>query len=262
MIAWIGVGFALISSILFSCAAICLRREREKEEAVNMQYLMPGTYRILISGNFFFVLYGRVLANLCKSRILLSSLKIEQAIVRRSCHDQAAHPVAFVLPCLFYFFTRRCRLLVILWRFSWEGRGGWSGRDDPSNDTKARCHCLWSLIKKLRTEEAADGRELVGLLSILSSAVVFALFFFGGCASRVHWGVPNWSRDFLNGMLMFCVLWFLSAVYPQKQQYAYGYAYPGPYAYGSQYGPYNYWAQHDWSLLFDLLDGLFTNSFF
>lgn len=41
MIAWIGVGFALISSILFSCAAICLRREREKEEAVNMQYLMP-----------------------------------------------------------------------------------------------------------------------------------------------------------------------------------------------------------------------------
>ena len=53
MIAWIGVGFALISSILFSCAAICLRREREKEEAVNMQYLMPGTYRILISGNFF-----------------------------------------------------------------------------------------------------------------------------------------------------------------------------------------------------------------
>jgi len=42
MIAWIGVGFALISSILFSCAAICLRREREKEEAVNMQYLMPG----------------------------------------------------------------------------------------------------------------------------------------------------------------------------------------------------------------------------
>ena len=44
MIAWIGVGFALISSILFSCAAICLRREREKEEAVNMQYLMPGKF--------------------------------------------------------------------------------------------------------------------------------------------------------------------------------------------------------------------------
>ena len=44
MIAWIGVGFALISSILFSCAAICLRRVREKEEAVNMQYLMPGKF--------------------------------------------------------------------------------------------------------------------------------------------------------------------------------------------------------------------------
>lgn len=36
---------------------------------------------------------------------------------------------------------------------------------------------------------------------------------------------------------------FLSAatVYPQKQQYpSYGYGYPGPYHYGSQYGPYNY----------------------
>lgn len=49
MIAWIGVGFALISSILFSCAAICLRREREKEEAVNMQYLMPGMYSARVS---------------------------------------------------------------------------------------------------------------------------------------------------------------------------------------------------------------------
>ncbi|KAK3872274.1 hypothetical protein Pcinc_022645 [Petrolisthes cinctipes] len=30
-------------------------------------------------------------------------------------------------------------------------------------------------------------------------------------------------------------------VYPQKQQYpSYGYGYPGPYHYGSQYGPYNY----------------------
>ena len=48
MIAWIGVGFALISSILFSCAAICLRREREKEEAVNMQYLMPGQFNLPI----------------------------------------------------------------------------------------------------------------------------------------------------------------------------------------------------------------------
>lgn len=41
MICWIGVGFALMASILFSCAAVSLSREREKEEAVNMQYLMP-----------------------------------------------------------------------------------------------------------------------------------------------------------------------------------------------------------------------------
>ncbi|KAL0278574.1 UNVERIFIED_CONTAM: hypothetical protein PYX00_000358 [Menopon gallinae] len=40
-VAWVGVGFSLISAILFSGAAICLRSEREKEEAVNMQYLMP-----------------------------------------------------------------------------------------------------------------------------------------------------------------------------------------------------------------------------
>ena len=42
IVAWIGVGWALVSAILFSAAAICLRGEREKEEAMNMQYLMPG----------------------------------------------------------------------------------------------------------------------------------------------------------------------------------------------------------------------------
>lgn len=40
-VAWVGVGFSLVSAILFSGAAICLRGEREKEEAMNMQYLMP-----------------------------------------------------------------------------------------------------------------------------------------------------------------------------------------------------------------------------
>lgn len=40
--AWAGVGFSLVSAILFSGAAICLRGEREREEALNMQYLMPG----------------------------------------------------------------------------------------------------------------------------------------------------------------------------------------------------------------------------
>lgn len=42
MVAWCGVGLSLLSAILFSSAAICLRGEREREEALNMQYLMPG----------------------------------------------------------------------------------------------------------------------------------------------------------------------------------------------------------------------------
>lgn len=41
MVAWCGVGLSLLSAILFSSAAICLRGEREREEALNMQYLMP-----------------------------------------------------------------------------------------------------------------------------------------------------------------------------------------------------------------------------
>ena len=45
ILAWIGVGWALVSAVLFSSAAICLRGEREREEAVNMQYLMPGNPR-------------------------------------------------------------------------------------------------------------------------------------------------------------------------------------------------------------------------
>ncbi|RZF46776.1 uncharacterized protein LOC111044820 isoform X1 [Nilaparvata lugens] len=40
-LAWTGVGVSLVSAILFSGAAICLRGEREREEAINMQYLMP-----------------------------------------------------------------------------------------------------------------------------------------------------------------------------------------------------------------------------
>lgn len=46
--AWTGVGFSLVSAILFSGAAICLRGEREREEALNMQYLMPGQYIYII----------------------------------------------------------------------------------------------------------------------------------------------------------------------------------------------------------------------
>ncbi|XP_050484928.1 uncharacterized protein LOC126870680 isoform X4 [Bombus huntii] len=41
VVAWVGVGWSLVSAILFSAAAICLRGERMREEAMNMQYLMP-----------------------------------------------------------------------------------------------------------------------------------------------------------------------------------------------------------------------------
>lgn len=44
MLAWVGVGWSLVAAILFSGAAICLRGEREREEAINMQYLMPGNW--------------------------------------------------------------------------------------------------------------------------------------------------------------------------------------------------------------------------
>jgi len=41
IVAWIGVGLALIASILFSLAAVCIRTDKEREDAMNMQYLMP-----------------------------------------------------------------------------------------------------------------------------------------------------------------------------------------------------------------------------
>lgn len=41
VVACVGVGWSLVSAILFSAAAICLRGERMREEAMNMQYLMP-----------------------------------------------------------------------------------------------------------------------------------------------------------------------------------------------------------------------------
>lgn len=42
--AWAGVAASLISAILLSGAAVCLRSEREKEEQLNLQYLMPGNF--------------------------------------------------------------------------------------------------------------------------------------------------------------------------------------------------------------------------
>merc|ERR1712165_223609 len=41
IVAWIGVGLALIASILFSLAAVCIRTDKERDDAMNMQYLMP-----------------------------------------------------------------------------------------------------------------------------------------------------------------------------------------------------------------------------
>jgi len=41
IVSWVGVGMALCSSILFSLAAVCIKNDREREEAMNMQYLMP-----------------------------------------------------------------------------------------------------------------------------------------------------------------------------------------------------------------------------
>lgn len=41
IVSWVGVGMALCSSILFSLAAVCIRNDKEREEAMNMQYLMP-----------------------------------------------------------------------------------------------------------------------------------------------------------------------------------------------------------------------------
>lgn len=43
IVAWAGVGCCLLSAILLSGAAVCLRSEREKEEQLNLQYLMPGS---------------------------------------------------------------------------------------------------------------------------------------------------------------------------------------------------------------------------
>jgi len=41
IVAWIGVGMCLGSAILFSLAALCIKSDKEREEAMNMQYLMP-----------------------------------------------------------------------------------------------------------------------------------------------------------------------------------------------------------------------------
>lgn len=44
VLAWIGVGWALVAALLFSGAAVCLRGEGlGYPESQHMHYLMPGT---------------------------------------------------------------------------------------------------------------------------------------------------------------------------------------------------------------------------
>merc|ERR1711936_1247250 len=42
IVSWVGVGMTLLSSILFALAALCIKNDRETEDAMNLQYLMPG----------------------------------------------------------------------------------------------------------------------------------------------------------------------------------------------------------------------------
>ena len=42
IIAWVGVGMCLGSCVLFFMASMCIRSDKRREEAMNMQYLMPG----------------------------------------------------------------------------------------------------------------------------------------------------------------------------------------------------------------------------
>lgn len=55
IVAWAGVASSLIAAILLSGAAVCLRSEREKEEQLNLQYLMPGKFYVKVF--LFYVLY-------------------------------------------------------------------------------------------------------------------------------------------------------------------------------------------------------------
>jgi len=41
IVAWVGVGMCLGSAILFGLSSLCIKGDKEREEAMNMQYLMP-----------------------------------------------------------------------------------------------------------------------------------------------------------------------------------------------------------------------------
>ena len=42
IVSWVGVGMTLCSAILFFLAAVCIKNDKEREDAMNLQYLMPG----------------------------------------------------------------------------------------------------------------------------------------------------------------------------------------------------------------------------
>lgn len=65
IVAWAGVGSCLLAAILLSGAAVCLRSEREKEEQLNLQYLMPGKEMIQIQSKFYILnFYFIILKNI------------------------------------------------------------------------------------------------------------------------------------------------------------------------------------------------------
>lgn len=45
MLAWVGVAFSFLTGVLFLGSSHCLRREKDDEQAKNMQYLMPVSTR-------------------------------------------------------------------------------------------------------------------------------------------------------------------------------------------------------------------------
>ena len=49
-IAWVGVGWVLVSALLFVGASVCLKREMYSEKRRNLPYIMPGRWRGLRRG--------------------------------------------------------------------------------------------------------------------------------------------------------------------------------------------------------------------
>ncbi|MPC26205.1 hypothetical protein E2C01_019339 [Portunus trituberculatus] len=45
MLSWIGTGMALLAFCLFLAASQCMQGEQQREQAKQMQYIMPGNVR-------------------------------------------------------------------------------------------------------------------------------------------------------------------------------------------------------------------------